>query len=444
MRVRSLLAQICCAALMLGAADTAHATWSIVVVDKQTKEVAIASATCLVQVDLLRLLPMVLPERGAAAAQSLIDSGAGNRSRIRNEIIAGTDPVEILNILAAADVRHQFRQYGIVDALGRAATFTGSNAGAYAGGVTGQVGSMAYAIQGNVITGAPVVSAAEAALRDTPGDLPGKLMAAMEAARQMGGDGRCSCSEDDPDGCGSPPPSFQRSAHVGFFVDARRGDTDGNCNFQGCATGSYYMRFNIYVVQPSVDPVLQIQQQFDAVRTGLVGVPDQVMSDILFPSLLPPSSGHVRMVRVELRDWQGMPITGSPTVEIGSDPRDGTGLLTAEGNVVPLGGGVYEVAIRSSDAPGADRLAVRVVDTGFDRYLMPSKNVIVQPRGDLNGDGALTVSDVGPFALALTDLAQYELLFPDVVLPIVGDLSGDGAFGMEDIGPFVQALIAAD
>ena len=67
-------------------------------------------------------------------------------------------------------------------------------------------------------------------------------MAAMEAARAMGGDGRCSCSGSDPDGCGSPPPSFTKSAHTAFVVLARLGNTDGGCGqLDGCAAGNYYL-----------------------------------------------------------------------------------------------------------------------------------------------------------------------------------------------------------
>ena len=59
----------------------------------------------------------------------------------------------------------------------------------------GHQGSLKYAIQGNVLTGALVIHQAEQALRTTQGDLSQRLMAAMHAARLAGGDGRCSCNE---------------------------------------------------------------------------------------------------------------------------------------------------------------------------------------------------------------------------------------------------------
>ena len=53
-------------------------------------------------------------------------------------------------------------------------------------------------------------------------------MAAMQAARSMGGDGRCSCSPTLPTSCGSPPPSFTKSAHIAYMMVARAGDTEGS------------------------------------------------------------------------------------------------------------------------------------------------------------------------------------------------------------------------
>ena len=98
-----------------------------------------------------------------------------------------------------------------IDAQGRASTFTGTSTQAWAGGVLGEDGTLAYAIQGNLLAGSCVVPAAEAALVDTPGDLPERLMAAMEAARDQGGDGRCSCTSGSPTSCGCPPPSFAQA-----------------------------------------------------------------------------------------------------------------------------------------------------------------------------------------------------------------------------------------
>src|SRR5690606_38794760 len=109
------------------------------------------------------------------------------------------------------------------------------SAGAWAGGLTGQFNythaghesTIVYAIQGNILTGAPVVQQALQAVQNTSGDLTARMMAGMQAARAMGGDGRCSCP-GNPTGCGAPPPSSSKSAHIAYMLTARAGDREGS------------------------------------------------------------------------------------------------------------------------------------------------------------------------------------------------------------------------
>jgi len=133
-------------AVLLAAAVPARATWSIIIVDRESKEVAIGSATCLINFNLKKYLPVVLVDVGAAAAQSNVDMTAVNRQLIWSELQAGTHPAEILTLLEAQDSSHQTRQYGIVDTRGRAVTFSGSENGEYANGLTGQSGPLVYSI----------------------------------------------------------------------------------------------------------------------------------------------------------------------------------------------------------------------------------------------------------------------------------------------------------
>ncbi|MCC7147055.1 MAG: PEP-CTERM sorting domain-containing protein [Phycisphaeraceae bacterium] len=59
--------------------------------------------------------------------------------------------------------------------------------------------------------------------------------------------------------------------------------------------------------------------------------------------------------------------------------------------------------------------------------------------GDFNGDGVITLSDINPFKLALTDTAAWQAQFPDVVLADV-DPNGDGVITLSDINPFKAIL----
>ncbi|MGE3180245.1 MAG: hypothetical protein AB7N71_01335 [Phycisphaerae bacterium] len=61
-------------------------------------------------------------------------------------------------------------------------------------------------------------------------------------------------------------------------------------------------------------------------------------------------------------------------------------------------------------------------------------------RGDVNCDGALTVSDIGPFVLVLTDLATYTAQFPHCD-PLTADMNLDGATTVSDIGGIIAAVI---
>jgi uncharacterized Ntn-hydrolase superfamily protein len=118
-------------------APAAHATWSIVLVDLRTGEIAAASATCLTSFNLRDNTPVLIPGVGAATAQSSVDSTGQNRVFIRDHLALGVAPQDIITQLATFDAAHQSRQYGIVDYLGRTATFSGTGDGQWAGGQTG-------------------------------------------------------------------------------------------------------------------------------------------------------------------------------------------------------------------------------------------------------------------------------------------------------------------
>ena len=105
-------------------------------------------------------------------------------------------------------------------------------------------------------------------------------MAAHVAARDTGGDGRCSCATNPPDSCGCPPPGFTKSGHIGCIAVARIDDSDDpNCNAGGCADGDYFLTINVPFQQPtSPDPVDQMLDEFVLWRMALEGRPDAIQS----------------------------------------------------------------------------------------------------------------------------------------------------------------------
>jgi uncharacterized Ntn-hydrolase superfamily protein len=98
----------------------------------------------------------------------------------------GLSPQEALDRLTEADKDAALRQVGIVDAQGRAATFTGAECTAWAGGRTGAN----YAAQGNILVSAATVDAMASTFEAATGPLAERLLAALAAGQAAGGDSR--------------------------------------------------------------------------------------------------------------------------------------------------------------------------------------------------------------------------------------------------------------
>lgn len=90
----------------------------------------------------------------------------------------------MLATLTGDDARAAYRQVAVVDARGRAATFTGEGCEPWASGAAGPH----YACQGNRLAGPDVVNAMVAAFGATPGDLDIRLLGALIAGHAAGGD----------------------------------------------------------------------------------------------------------------------------------------------------------------------------------------------------------------------------------------------------------------
>ncbi|MCH8913855.1 MAG: DUF1028 domain-containing protein [Planctomycetes bacterium] len=385
---------------VLSVPQITEATWSIILADVETGEVAVGTVTCLNNFDLLALVPVVVVGKGGAAVQSAGDFDGIRRPIIFEHLGLGTPPEEILEILAGIS-GHQQRQYGITDTRGRKVTFSGLSNGAWAGGVTGSQCSMHYAIQGNVLAGACVIEAIEQAVLETEGDIPAKLMAGMQAARSRGGDGRCSCEPFDPTNCGCPVSFFSKSGHIGGMVVARIGDVDDDlCNSDGCVDGDYFMRFNVAFQDNSQpDPVVQLQAQFDAWRSGLEGRPDAVQSTVAFdPPSIPPDGSSTTTMNIALLDWQSKPIN----VEIQSvmvvHAPDSAGLSTI-GEIVDNKDGTFSVTITAGTEMGVDRFRV-TLDDGLRLVMLtpdPALEYCTPPACELdcNNNGVVDSCDIG-------------------------------------------------
>lgn len=381
-RLRSFVALSLAALLTV---SSASATWSIVVVNTRTREVCVASATCIPNFNLRRWLPVVRVGQGAGAAQSAVDINGNNREIMWDGFQAGLTPQEILDILAQSS-SHQSRQYGIASFAGPAVSFTGSGAGLAATGVTGTVDDLVYAVQGNVLTDDSVVFAAEAALRNTVGDLSQRVMAGMEAARALGGDGRCSCSQSAPTSCGAPPPGFTKSAHTAFIVLARLGDTDGPCNSSlGCADGEYFLRRQFNGGVNDIDPVLELATRVGNWRAALSGIADQQLSVVQAGVQELQADGlSSTFVTVRLVDIDGVPLpAGGHTLSI--EPQHTGPEPVLVGPVSDQGDGTYEFELTATTTVGRTAFHITVDDgQGSEVLLWPPLSVNVVAPTDFH------------------------------------------------------------
>jgi uncharacterized Ntn-hydrolase superfamily protein len=158
-------------------------TYSIVACDLEAREWGVA-----VQSKFLGVgsgVPTAEPEVGAVATQALANFRYGPHGLALLRV--GFSAEETVAELIAADEGRNHRQLGVVDAQGRAATYTGSECLDWAGGVTGD----GYAAQGNILVSEATVTALARTFEDTAGDsLARRLLACLDAAQAAGGDRR--------------------------------------------------------------------------------------------------------------------------------------------------------------------------------------------------------------------------------------------------------------
>ena len=158
------------------------ATFSIVALDPDTDELGVA-----VQSKFLALgavVPWARAGVGAVATQALANYNYGPRGL--DMMSMGNSADETVQALISSDDEREHRQVGVVDASGRAATFTGDKCFEWAGGVVGEH----YAAQGNILVGRETVEAMAATFESVSGEFAGRLLAALDAGQAAGGDSR--------------------------------------------------------------------------------------------------------------------------------------------------------------------------------------------------------------------------------------------------------------
>jgi uncharacterized Ntn-hydrolase superfamily protein len=161
-------------------------TFSIVACDPETGEVGAAVASLYPAVG--RVVPWVKAGAGAFCTQYYLRTEYGPRAL---ELLDKHEmrPEEILAVLVEHDTKPEERQLAIVDMQGRAVNRNPVGARPNAdwwGGATGKH----YAVQGNTLVARKVIVEMAAAYEETKGTVADRLMAALKAGDDAGGDHR--------------------------------------------------------------------------------------------------------------------------------------------------------------------------------------------------------------------------------------------------------------
>jgi uncharacterized Ntn-hydrolase superfamily protein len=153
------------------ACDLDAGEWGVAV---QSKFLAVGSA-----------VPAAEPEIGAIATQAW--ANLAYRPQGLALLRQGYAAEDVVRALVGADEEREQRQLGVVDGRGRAATYTGSECLAWAGGTTGP----GYAAQGNILVSEATVEGLASSFERSAGQpFAERLLACLAAAESAGGDRR--------------------------------------------------------------------------------------------------------------------------------------------------------------------------------------------------------------------------------------------------------------
>jgi uncharacterized protein (TIGR03382 family) len=227
-------------AALLAMPLAAHATYSIVAVDRSTNQIGGTSASCVGNTDLHAIYGSV-PGMGVVHAQALL--GSPGRDRAVELLGMGVPPDMIIAMITDPGFDSNFarRQYGVVDLEGRAAGFTGTRTLAFADDLQGEAGAFVYSIQGNILTSRLVLEQSEEGFLEEGCDLADRLMRALERGAENGqGDSRCT-------------PGGIPSDHAFIQVD-RAGEPAGD-----------YLLLQVRNTEPA-DPIPLLRAEFDTWR----------------------------------------------------------------------------------------------------------------------------------------------------------------------------------
>jgi uncharacterized Ntn-hydrolase superfamily protein len=156
-------------------------TFSVVARDPVTGDLGVAVSSCILAVG--RAVPSVRPGVGVVAVQARSRRGLGHS--LLSGLAADGSPADLVRRAAHA-AEDADRQIAVLDAQGRVAADTGQGSFPVSGHLVGDQVS----VQGNMLASADVLPAMAQAFAAARGDLSDRLLAALTAGQDAGGDVR--------------------------------------------------------------------------------------------------------------------------------------------------------------------------------------------------------------------------------------------------------------
>ena len=367
-------------------APRAEATFSIVAVDTITGEVGSAGASC---ISGSNIIEDVVEGIGAINTQAFYLSG--NQANAHALLIAGILPDSIMLWLEANDVQNDpaSRQYGAVTLAGQGASaaFTGALNTDWKGHITGP----GYSIQGNILLGPQILDSMEFVFLSTAGPLEERLMAALEAAKVVGADIRCTSSG--------------KSTISAYIKVVRIGD--GGVPYISEIVGNTF---------GSTDPIDLLRVKFDNWKLQQIADPDSSVI-INAPDTVRADGATQISITVVPLNLDGDSLRYPDSIVI---VNSGGGTLSA---VIDNGDKTFSATLTSDTLSQSDTITV-FVESGGELVQLSSRPVVIYyPCGDVNFD--LTGLNI----LDLTYLVDY--IFRSGPLPPkidAADVDGGGGF----------------
>jgi uncharacterized Ntn-hydrolase superfamily protein len=313
-------------AIFTSAEIKAQDTFSICAVDSVTGEVGSAGATCISSSAVSAIIISdVHPGRGVVHTQALWDPN--NQNYAKSLMNAGLSPQQIIDSVTFYDINADstVRQYGAVDLNSgspRSAAFTGSGCMDYKNHITGP----GYSIQGNILLGQQILDSMKAGYLNTSGTLACKLMAALQGAKVVGADTRCT--------------SHGISSYSAFIRVARPQDT----------SGTYILDLTVNTYPGSIEPIDTLQAMLNNLGgCNFTSIAEKPVMNNFFASIFPnPVTEEVSVIRHPVTGVEFVSIynmTGKKMFE--GKISGGQNVMTIDVRNFPAG--IYSVSIHSAD-----------------------------------------------------------------------------------------------